>query len=147
MSDRPNQSFNFGGDGNNIQVGDSNTQNIQQTFGGKAPTLDAVLGAVVESLPEDVREELVKEVIEPIQEEANLLAAMPPEEAEEKKPTVIERVTSLCGKLAPYAPTIQKSLLAFGEASLIAIAPPTGWIVGALLAAVRAVKPKDEESA
>lgn len=113
-------------------------------YGGQVPTFERVLEAVAGAIPESVREEFVADVIEPLQEEANLLAAMPPEEAEKKKATVVERVTKLCGKLAPYAPTIQKSLLAFGEASLAAIAPPAGWIVGALLATVRAVKPKEE---
>lgn len=148
MSDIPSISIgSITGGQNNIGKTEIAGNQVQtNNFGHQLPTVERVLQAVAESLPEEVRQELVAEVIEPLQAEANLLSAMPPEEAEEKKPTVVERVMALCGKLAPYAPMVQKSLVAFGEASLSAIAPPAGWIVGAILAAVKAAAPKDEES-
>lgn len=146
MSDIPSISIgSITGGQNNIGKTEIAGDQVQNNhYGQQVPTIAKVLSVVAESLPEAVREEMTTEVIQPIEEEAKLLAAMPPEEAEEKKPTVVERVTALCGKLAPYAPAISKSLAAMGEASLVAIAPPASWIVGALVAAVRAAIPKDD---
>lgn len=137
-----------GGNNNNgVVQGDMN--NTVNNYGSQPPPLDLVLDAVAEAIPAEVRGELVEQVIEPIREELAAVELLETEqEQEEAKPTLVDRVTGLAGKLQPYAPTITKALLAFGETSLAAIQPPAGWVAGALLAAVRTMsKPTESDAA
>jgi hypothetical protein len=132
MSERPQQTINFTGAGNNVQFGDNNTQNIQQSF-GQSVTPEAIVDEIAEAVPEDVR----AEIVEPIRAEIKALAAIPI--ADMPKERVAERAATLAEKLLPYAPAICKRVAVFTEAALATIAPPVGWLISGVLATVRSM--------
>lgn len=133
MSDRPNQTINFSGSGNNVQFGDGNTQNITQAF-GQTITPEKIVDEIAEAIPEDKREEL----IEPIRAEIKALAAIPIADIP-KQQTVMDRASELASKLIPYAPQIGARIATFTEAALSTITPPVGWLIAGVLATVRSV--------
>lgn len=144
MSDVPSISIgSITGGQNNIGKTEIAGNQVQtNNYGNQPPPIDVVLDAVAESIPLEARAELVEQVIEPIREElASVELLVDKQEQEAAKPTLVERVTGLATNLKPYAPTITKALLAFGETSLAAMQPPAGWVASALLAAMRSVKP------
>lgn len=140
--------FNFTGSGNNVQIGNDNTQNITQNFGNSL-TPDAVLDTLTEELPPEDKEKVEKEVFGPLRHEFKALAAMPVADVEAKKPTVMGKIQGLVSNLGKYQgilPTIQKACLGFTEAALSTIAPPVGAIVAGTLGMIRAMKPSSTQA-
>src|SRR5690606_3747230 len=120
MSDGKTTNINIGGGHiGGLQVGDGNTQSIIQNFGEQKATVDAVFGAVKESLkelPEADRDEFESQVVEPLRAIANLPIA------QQQESSTMETAKALLDRVSPFAGTIGKSLVAFGEASLSALA-------------------------
>ncbi|MCC7334429.1 MAG: hypothetical protein IT422_05015 [Pirellulaceae bacterium] len=137
MSDGKTTNINIGGGTiGGLQIGDGNTQSNTQHFGKPEATIPAVFDAVKESLqelPEAGRDEFVNEVVEPLRLMANLPIA------QQQERTTLEKAQALFERLSPFAPTINKAVLAFGEASLSALAS-NNPIVSGLLATVKAIK-------
>lgn len=102
-------------------------------FGASQVTLDEFFGAIGESVPA----EYATDVVEPLK----ALAAMPAEEQE--KPEAKSKATQLMAKLTPYAPAFGKAVLAFGEASLTALAT-SNPVVSGILAVVKSLRAKEE---
>jgi hypothetical protein len=132
--------FNFGGvqqtasgQGSVNQVG-NNTATINNS-GSNVPSVEQVYEAVLQSVPEEVREEIETEVIQPIKMELQSLSANPIALTEEKKQSVVEWMTEKCRKLLPYAQAIHPRLIAFGKVALTAVPPPANLFCSALLAA------------
>lgn len=136
MSEGKSQNINIsGGTIGGLQIGDGNTQQVTQNFGEQPASVDALFAAVKDSLkylPEADRDSFEDEVVEPLR----VMATMP--EEEQRAPGVMERAKSLFGRLAPFAPTISRAVVAFSEASLATLATENP-IVSGLLAAVKAV--------
>jgi hypothetical protein len=108
----------------------------QSNYNGKPATVDNVFGAVRESLqelPEADRDEFESKVVG----ELRTMAKMPADE--QRDPTIMERAQVLFDRLSPFAPKINKAVLAFGEASLSSLASRNPIIQG-LLAAVKSLK-------
>ncbi len=96
--------------------------------------MEKVIEAVDESIPP---EELPEPERVEIKAELQALAAMPI--VQQNEPTNLERIAAICDKLSPWGPKIRKGLLAFGEASLKALAS-TNPVVSGLVAMCQAVK-------
>jgi hypothetical protein len=141
MSDGPSISIgSITGGQNNIGKTEIAGDQVQNNHYGSQPaTLDRVLDAVVGAIPAESHDELMASVINPIKDELDAVASLPADDQPAHQTTLVERVTSLAENLRPYAPAVCKALVAMGEASLVAIAPPAGWVVGALVAAVKAM--------
>jgi hypothetical protein len=142
-STAPQPVFNFTGSGNNVQIGNDNTQNVTQNFGNTL-TPDVVIDKLTESLPPEDKEQVIKEVFGPLRHEFNALAAMPIADVEAQKPTIMGRIQGFVSNLSKYQtslPTIQKMCLGFTEAALNTIAPPVGALVAGTLGLIRAIKP------
>jgi ethanolamine ammonia-lyase large subunit len=148
-----NNVINGGNNNNGVVQGDMvNTINNA----GQVPTFDVVLSAVAQAVPVEHRSELMATVIDPIKDETKaaetqladideLVVSDQKEEVSAKvKTTLVDRVTKLATGLQPYAPSVTKALVAFGETALVGMQPPAGWVAGALLAAVKAMSAKTE---
>ncbi len=141
MSAEPTVNFNIQGNVNqaaakiensNSHIGDVNN------YGNQIPTVDEVLDTVLQAIPEESREEIANEVIEPMRTEIQALAAMPIAEAEAQKQSFMNKSAGWAQKLLPFAAACHPKLMAFGEVALSAVPPPSSWVVSALLAAVKA---------
>jgi hypothetical protein len=114
--------------GNNNGLGQLNQgQNVtgyNQASGISEATPERIVEEVTEAIPLDVPE---PERIE-IQQELQALAAMPI--VDQSEPATTTRIQSLISKVTPYAPRIGAGLLAFGEASLKALASSNPLVAG-----------------
>lgn len=125
-----------GGTIGGLQIGDGNSQSVTQNFGQREATVAAVFDAVadaIKELPEADREGFEAQVVEPLR----AMAALPL--VQQQEPSTMEKAQALFDRLSPFAPTINKAVMAFGEASLTALAS-SNPIVSGLLATVKAVQ-------
>lgn len=88
--------------------------------------------AIEKSLPAADVDNLIEEVIDPLEAKANLPVKEQTEAVKAEAQTLIDR-------LMPYAPTITETLVTLGEAGLSALAT-TNPIVAMLVASLRAAK-------
>ena len=119
-----------------FQAGDNNTQHNTQHFGQREATVETVFEAINEAmveLPEVDREEFETQVVEPLRLMANLPVA------QQQEPSMMEKAQSLIERISPFASTINKAVMAFGEGSLSALAS-SNPIISGLLSAVKAVR-------
>ncbi len=137
MSEGKTNNINIGGGTiGGLQIGDGNSQSITQNFGDREATVPAVFAAVKESLkelPETHREEFEEQVIQPLQALANLPIA------QQQEPTAMETAEALLARIKPFAGVIGKGLMAFGEASLTALASGNPIVAG-LIATTKVVQ-------
>lgn len=137
MSDGDAFEFNNTVHGDGAQINQGKQVSATQTnSSAEKVTANRVFDAVAESLaelPEAGREEFEAQVIEPLRLMANLPIA------QQQEPSTLEKAQALFERLSPFAPTINKAVLAFGEASLTALAS-SNPIVSGLLATVKAIK-------
>ena len=123
MSTGFNFTNNITGSGN-TQVNQGQNVTATQNNGGDRPSAEMILDVIEESIPEESREQVVQEVIEPLR----ALAALPI--VEQQEPTMVARATELVSKLSPWAPQIARGLAIFGAAFLKSC-PVTGpWVAG-----------------
>lgn len=124
MSDVNFGAINITGGNNQNTFGTNNGNQTQNIAGEAPPTAEKILEAIEEAIPEESRDEVSKEVIEPLR----ALAALPI--VEQQEPTMVAKATELVGKLSPWAPQIAKGLAVFGAAFFKAC-PVTGpWVAG-----------------
>ena len=110
--------------------------NLKQHVGQREATVSRLFEAVNEALkdlPETDRDQFKSQVVDPLHDMANL----PTEQ--QKSPTISERAQALFARISPFAPTINKAVLAFGEASLTAL-DSSNPIISGLLAAIKSLK-------
>lgn len=126
--------FNFSGDQNNVQIGDNNTQNIDQS-GAAELTEEKFVEAVVTAIPEEEVSIVEKENIKT--EMVSLMGAYKEEQKTakpdvENKPSepLAARTKTFLSKIQPWAPYIGKAVLAFGEASLKSLVSGNPLIAG-----------------
>lgn len=129
MSDAPSISIGtITGGQNNIGKTEIAGDQVQNNhYGGTSPA--DVFEAVAKELPPEV----VEDTVEPLQ----AMACMPIADLEQ--PEAKEKASNLLERLTPYSSQISKGLLAFGEASLTALASSNPIIAG-LIALCKAVK-------
>lgn len=137
MSDVPSISIgSVTGGQNNIGKTDIAGDQNQTNYSSPVPTVSAVFAAVKESLkelPEADRDVFEEQVIQPLQAMANLPIA------QQQEPTAMETAEALLARVKPFAGVIGKGLLAFGEASLTALASGNPIVAG-LIATTKAVQ-------
>jgi hypothetical protein len=127
-----NWHINIEGSSQNAFGGDGHTFN--QKNGGEQPAdLEKVLKLIVEGVPEEHRETIEKDVIEPLR----TIAAEPAPETPRKQATVKAKIMEHLAKLEPFLPYIRKTAAAFADGALRSMGPPAGWIVGGLLEVIR----------
>jgi hypothetical protein len=127
--------------GNNQNTFGVNSGNQTQNIAGEAqPSTDEILEVIAESIPEESRDEIETEVIEPLR----ALAALPI--VEQKEPTMVQKANALIAKLSPFAPQIAKGLAVFGSAFFKA-SPITGpWVAGIQALCEKVQTPQEKQA-
>lgn len=126
---------------NQNTFGENHGEQTQTVGGGgiEFPVPSIVFDTIEKSLPSEHREELKRDVMEPLR----AIAALPVEKQQE--PGMVEKVSTLMAKLHPFAPQIAKSIATFGAAFLKA-SPFTGpWVAGLQAVCELSIKQQDDK--
>jgi len=102
------------------------------SYAGVVPSVEQVFSAVLESVPEEVRDEIDAEVIQPIKMELQALVANPIALTEEKKQAVVAWMAMRCQLPLPYAQAIHSRLIAFGKVAITTDPPPASLFCSGL---------------
>ena len=128
------------GQGSQNMVG-QNTNTVNIAGGGVVPTVEQVFKAVEDALPDDVYDEVKKEVTEPLVTMAEM-----PVEAAKADPTFMERAEGLLERLKPYVPQITNGLAVFGTAALESLGGGNLIVAGLLALCKAGVSAASEQS-